>query len=306
MAGSLHRHKATWRSLIFNRRYLDTGAANPDDPANLSATYVDNDYYLDQLDTSRVSVQDYRELRQFLEGAEPNEAYEGVRALNAIGRIIAPDYGTLEDMAMALDEGFSVAACRRAALAADPVGLLPFSGKIDTAPVTGADKIPATKAVRFYCRPGPGRPVQIGRVRGGLVRPFSWQLIAFDPFMYDEAETTKALTLGSATTVTNPGNMYARPKITIALSAAGAANFTLTNSTTGKVLVLDLSGLGVGVYYIDVAADTFKGSAGANRYASRVSGFITDQWLEPGNNSVTASNTTNVTSVTYTFRGPYA
>lgn len=301
-----HRHQATWRSLIFNRRYLDNGSYNPDNPANLVTTYLDSDYYLDSLDITRVSVQDYREMRQFLEGAEPNEAYEGVRALNGLGRIVAADVADLEDKTWTMYEQFSVAACRIAAQATDPVGVLPFSFKRDTSPTTGLEKVPATKALRFYCRPGPGRPIVIGRVREGLVRPFSFQLIAFDPFAYDDSETQTTPSL-SGGTVSNPGNVYTRPKLLITMAGAGSATFTITNSTTGKALVIDMSASGSGQYRIDVARGTIVGvGSGTNYYSKVTSGFITDMWLQPGSNTIAFSNTTNVTSVRFDVRGAYA
>lgn len=303
-----HRHQATWRSLIFNRRYLDNGTANPDNPANLVTAYVDSDYYLDSVDISRVSVQDYREMRQFLEGAEPNEAFEGVRAINGVGRIVAADQADLEDKAWLLNEQMSVASTRMAAQATDPKGVLPFSFKRDTSPTTGIEKIPTAKALRFYCRPGPGRPVSIGRVREGLVRPFSFQLIAFDPFAYDETLTqTTAATPGTAHNVVNPGNTYTRPKILVTMAGNGAANLTLTNSTTGKALVLDMSAAGANAYVIDVARGTITlASTGANHYSKRVSGFSSDLWLPSGTSSWIATNTTNLTSIRYDLRGAYA
>lgn len=309
---SAHRHQSTWRSLIFNRRYLDNGTANPDDPANLVTAYLNSDFYLDSLDISRVSVQDYREMRQFLEGAEPNEAFEGVRALNGVGRIVAADQADLEDKAWLLNEQMSVASTRIAAQAADPKGVLPFSFKRDTAPTTGIEKVPATKALRFYCRPGPGRPVSIGRVREGLVRPFSFQLIAFDPFAYDETATSTTLgnLTGGNNTVTNPGNIYTRPKITFTFSGgAGASTATLTNTTTGKALVMDFSlyaWVNTETLIVDVARGTMAFFGIANRYSCRKAGFISDQFLAPGANVITFTGNTNLTSVKFDFRGAYA
>lgn len=302
---SAHRHQATWRSLIFNRRYLDNGSYKPDNPANLVASYVNSDYYLDSLDISRVSVQDYREMRQFLEGAEPNEAFEGVRALNGVGRIVAANAADLEDKAWAMNESMSVAAVRMAAQATTPKGVLPFSFKRDTAPVTGVENVPGVKALRFYCRPGPGRPVIIGRVREGLVRPFSFQLIAFDPFAYDETETQTAPSLAGGN-VTNPGNTYTRPRIYLTMAGAGDATFTITNTTTGKVLVLNMTTATATSYWIDVARGMIVSLAGANNYSKRVSGFVSDQFLVPGANAYTFANTGNVTSARFDFRGAYA
>lgn len=304
---SVHRHRATWRSITFNTHYLDDGTMNPDNPANLVEANVHNDYYLDELQINRVSVQDYRELRQFLEGAEPNEAFEGVRALTGSGRIQAPDYATLEDKAWALNEAFSIAACRIAAQSLDPKGVLPFDFARDTLPLIGAGgDVPTKKLLRFYARPGPARPVWVGRKEGGLVRPFSFQLIAFDPLAYDQVETQDTVTLGGDT-VTNPGNLYTKPKITVVMSGNGHAGFQIQHNTTGQILQLDLSSFGAGTIVVDVAKSTItKLADGSNQYSRRTFGFVSSMFLLPGANTVTMVNTTNVTSVTYNFRGAYA
>lgn len=302
---SFHRHHATWRSITFNEHYLDDGTADPDTEANIIEALMDNTYTLEELQINRVSVQDYRELRQYLEGAEPNEAFEGVRALTGAGRIVAPDYATLEDKAWALNEAFGVAACRVAAAAADPKGVLPFDGFRDTLPLVGG--VPTKKALRFYCRPGPGRPLWIGRRQGGLARPYSFQLIAFDPFAYDVAETQTTPALGGGN-VTNPGNTYTRPKIRITFSGAGHASLTITNSTTGQVFVINATTSANGeVWILDTARGTMvRSSDNANRYSQRVSGFLSSMFLQAGVNAIAFANTTNVSSVRFDFRGAYA
>lgn len=295
-----HRHRATWRSIIFNRRYVDAGL-RPDDPANLDKTYTHSDYYLDQLEIPRVSVQDYREMRQYLEGAEPNEAYEGLRAITGRGVIQGVDHDDLEDKTWAFYEAFSVAACRIAALGADPPGVLPFDFKRDSA--GGA------KALRFYCRPGSGRPVVIGRVREGLVRPYAFQLLAFDPFAYDVAATNAALgnLAGGNNVVTNPGNIYTKPKVAIVFSGAGAASVVLTNVTTGQSFTMDLSGFAAGqTLTLDTARALMAREDGSNQYAKRLAGFLSQFYLVAGANTITWSNATGITSVTFTFRGAYA
>lgn len=298
-----YRHQATWRSTTFNEGYLDTGLT-ADDPANIVEAKLNDQITIDELNLQRVSSQDYRELRQYLEGAEPNEAYEGVRAITATGIILATNRATLEDKAWALNEQFSVAACRIAAASLDPKGVLPFDFKRDTTAEGTA------KALRFYARPGPGRPVWIGRRGEGLTRPYSFQLVAFDPFAYDQTETqtTLAALTGGNNTVANPGNIYTRPKIRITFSGAGAASVTLTNTTTGQSFVMNLSTAANGeVWILDVARSTFyRLSDGANRYSARISGFISQLYLQPGNNTITWSSNTGITSVRFDFRGAYA
>ena len=296
-----YRHQATWRSTVFNEGLADGGQA-PDDPAVIVEAKLNDQITIDELNIQRVSAQDYRELRQYLEGAEPNEAYEGVRAITGSGVILASNLSTLEDKAWALNEQFSTAACRLAFAANDPKGVGPFDFKRDTV------AIGTTKALRFYCRPGPARPVWIGRRGEGYARPWSFQLVAFDPFAYDVAATSTPLTPAGGN-VTNPGNIYAKPRITIVQSAAGAANFTITNVTTGQVIVLDLTATGgsQNTNVLDVPRSTLTtATLLTNRYNKRVSGFISNMYLVPGVNVFTFANTANITSITFDFRGAYA
>lgn len=301
-----YRHRASFRSITFNEHLTDDTTPR-DDPASIIEAKLNDSYYLDEFDISRVSVQDYRELRQFLEGAEPNEAFEGVRALSGAGIINAQTYGALEDKAWALSEAFSTAGARIAAAAADPKGVLPFDFKRDT--------VGGVKPLRFYVRPGPGRPFWMGRRKGGLSRPYTFQVIAFDSFAYDVTETQTALgnLAGGNNTVTNPGNIYTKPKIRITFSGAGAATLTLTNSTTGQVMTFNFSGTAPNppangeVWIIDVATSKmYRLSDGANRYGSRLSGFISQMFLQAGANTIVWSSSTGITSVRFDFRGAYA
>lgn len=296
---SIHRYQATWRSITFNTHLDNTGAV--DNPASLVENNIASRYALDACEVNRVSVQDYRELRQFLEGGEPNEAFEGVRAINGSGRIVGSSPGDLEDKSWNLNEAFSVAACRLAAQALTPKGVLPFSFRRD---IVGGNR-----QLRFYARPGPGRPVWVGRRTEGLIRPFSFQLIAFDPFAYEEAATNTNLAnlAGGNNTVSNPGNIYTRPIIVVTFSGAGGASVTLANATTGKSLVLDLSAMAnLQTLTIDPARGTIVRDNGSDQYSKRLSGFISDLFLNPGNNTITWSAATGVSQVQFQVRGAYA
>lgn len=301
-----YRHRASYRSIAFNEHLTDDATAR-DDIASVIEAKLNDSIYLDEFDDSRVSVQDYRELRQFLEGAEPNEAFEGVRALNGAGVINALSYGALEDKTWVLREAFSTSGARIAAAATDPRGVLPFDFKRDSAG--------GPLALRYYARPGPGRPFVLGRRKGGLSRPYSFQLIAFDSFAYDVAETQTALgnLAGGSNTVTNPGNTYTKPKIRITFSGAGAAVLTLTNSTTGQVMTFNFSGtapnppVAAEVWVIDVARSVmYRDSDKASRFGSRLSGFISQMFLQAGANTILWSSATGITSVRFDFRGAYA
>lgn len=301
-----YRHRASWRTTTFNEGLLDDGTAAADDPANIVEAKLNNQITIDTLDLQRVSAQDYRELRQYLEGAEPNEAYEGVRAITGQGIIMGTSHGDVEDKAWLLNEQFSLAACRQAFAALDPKAVGPFDFKRDT--IVAA--VETSKALRFYCRPGPARPVWVGRRGEGFTRPWSFQLIAFDPFAYDVAETQAVLVdlTGGPNVVTNPGNLYTKPKVRITFSAAGAAAVILANGTTGQSLTLNLTSAAAGeVWIVDVGRSTiYRLSDGANRYSQRVAGFVNNMFLVPGANVIGFNSAVGITQVRLEFRGAYA
>lgn len=297
---SIERYRSTWRTITFNGRLDDSGVV--DVMSNLDATKIQSDYYLDSADITRISIQDYRELRQYLEGAEPNEAYEGVRIINLRGRVAGATYADLEDKVWAMFEAFSPAACRNAFVANDPSGVGPWDFK--RASAGGA------KALRFYARPATGRPVIVGRARGGLNRPYIAQLVAFDPRCYAQSQTSTALgnLSGGNNTVTNNGNLYTHPRIKVVFSAAGAVSVILANATTGQQLGLDLSAMAAGeTLVIDTQSGKFwRLSDLANRYSCRTAGYASQFTLTPGANTITWSVATGITSVTFEFRDAYA
>jgi hypothetical protein len=303
---SAHRFPSTWRSIGFNGVYDGTGLV--DDPAHVGqgaqAAFAESDYRLESLDLVRVSVQDYREMRQYLEGAEANEAYEGVRMLLLRGRILASSIGDLDDKTWAMYEAFSPAACRQAFLANDPAGVGPFDFSRAIVGGTGI------RALRFYARPASGRPIIIGRAREGLSRAFLAQLVAFDARAYSQALSSSVLAnlAGGANVVTNAGNIYAHPRLKVAMSGVGVAGIIVANTTTGQQIGLDLSGMAGGeTLVIDTATSKmYRLSDSANRYSARTAGYISQFVLQPGANSLTWSLGTNITSVTVEYRDAYA
>lgn len=290
-----HRYQSTWRAITFNQHLDDSGLV--DDPARIVAAYANSGYRLESLDLTGVQSIDFRELRQHLEGSEPNQSFEGVRILVGQGIIMGGSPADLEDRTWAMYEAFSPAACRMASLATDPKGLLPFDFKRDT---NGG-----SKALRAYCKPAAGRPVIVGRVREGLSRRFVFQLVATDPFIVDQVLTQTAVALGGGT-VTNPGTVYSYPRIVITMSGAGSASFTITNSTTGQSIGYDLSGLVNGnVITLDAQRSTAVLGASTDRFSKLVSGFLTNLILLPGANTIAFTNTTGIASVRFDHRGAY-
>jgi hypothetical protein len=270
-----------------------------DDPAHLVAAYVNSDYYLESLDPTGVQAIDYRELRQLAEGAEANQAFEGVRTWVGRGRIAAASPADLEDKTWAMYEAFSPAACRMASGALTPANVLPFDFSRDTA----GGSLP----LRFYARPSIGRPLVVGRIREGLIRPFIFGLVAMDSRVYGQTEQSQALgnLAGGNNTLSNLGNLYAHPTIEVVLSAAGGSTVTVTNSTTGQTFALDLSGETAGTFLIDTQRATIYKGATA-KYGTRKTGFLLPFVLAPGANVITWSVATGTTSVTFKWRHAYA
>lgn len=294
---SAHRYQATWRSITFNRRFDDSGLV--DDPAHLVPAYVGSDYYLEQLDPTSVQTVDYHELRQLAEGAEANQAFEGVRTWLGRGRIIGTDPADLDDKTWAMYEAFSPAACRVASAALTPPNMHPF----DFRRATAGGSIP----LRFYGRPSMGRPLAVGRIREGLIRPFMFGLMALDSRVFSQAEQSVALgaLTGGNNTVSNLGNVYSHPTIEVVLAAAGGSTVTVTNVTTGQTFALDLSGQTAGTFLIDCQRATIT-KAGVNKYGVRKTGFLTPFVLAPGANTITWSVDTGTASVTFKWRHAYA
>ena len=294
---SAHRYQATWRSLIFNQRYDDSGLV--DDPAHLVHAYVNSDYYLESLDSTGVQAIDYRELRQLAEGAEANQAFEGVRTWVGRGRIVASSPADLEDRTWAMYEALSPAACRMASGSLTPPNVLPFDFKRDSA----GGALP----LRFYGRPSIGRPLLVGRIREGLIRPFIFGLVSVDPRVYGQTEQSQALSslTGGNNNLTNGGNLYTHPTIEVVLTGAGGSTVTVTNSTTGQTFALDLSAETAGTFLVDCQRATiYKGTTA--KYGVRKTGFLTPFTLAPGVNVITWSVNTNTSSVTFKWRNAYA
>jgi len=304
---SAHRYQSSFNGIIFNRQLRVDGATlyeqlyAPDDERRLDPTYAQSDYRLESFDLTRVTVEDFREMKQFLEGAEANESYEGVLFGLGRGVIHGSSPADLEDKYWAMRAAFSPALIRIAAAALDPKSVLPFDFKVDTATA------PGYSARRLYCRPAIGRPVIIGRMREGLSRRFMIQLISFDPKVYSQIQHQTAIELAGED-LTNAGNFYTYPQIQILFSAAGAANLTITNSTTGTAFVLDASTASAGqIWVLDPKTSRlYKVDDNANRFTQRVSGYLSQLWLPPGDSTWAITNTAGILSATFFWRDAWA
>lgn len=138
-------------------------------------------------------------------------------------------------------------------------------------------KVPGRIQERVYCVPTK-RNYNINLDFSLGYTEWAVQLIAGDPRIYDDAESTLA---GSGAAV-NAGNFPTEPSVTI----TGAANNpTITNVTTGEMLKVNVV-MGAGdELLIDFAQRTIKLN-GVTAYGSM---DLASVWwdLEPGNNDIT-------------------
>ncbi len=304
------RHQASYNGIIFNQVF---GGTDPDDPSSLTTAYKESDYRLEVFDDSPVQVQDFSEPRQQQEGSEPNEAFESLRLVRGSGHILGSSYADLEDKVWAMRAAFSVAEVRRLSTAAilgtlpdEPVGVLPFKFTRDK--VSGG-----TKDLIYYARPQVGRPNIIVGAKGGLTRPFTFQLVAFDPRAYendtDAWESTALSDLtGGNNTVTNVGTATMYPQIFVDMNGSGDGTVTVTNSTTGNSFVLDLSSQSADFWMMCEKGEILKASDRAARYYLKKSAtkFLTNMFLIPGANVWTWSGNTGIAAVTFHFKSAYA
>lgn len=299
---SAHRWQALWRSLVFNEHYDNTGKV--DDPAHLIRAKLKSHYRLESLDLTRVEATDYRELRQWLEGAEANEAYEGVLVAIGHGRIIGADAADLEDKTAAFRDAFSIASCRLEAQTADPVGVLPFDFRRDTNFPAARDPSGAVLGYlnqRIYARPASGRPVVIGKMREGLVRPFQFALAAFDPRIYDPTIITVTGATAGLVSTGSPGTLDTPPTITFVCNASGHIKITLNG-----MLAFEANGIAAGTWTLDGNKGLFTKADGTNGMQYRTAGYLSNLRFLPGGNAIDTTGSANLTSVTIQYRDAYA
>lgn len=290
-----HRYRASWRSLTFNQMLDDSGVVDDPSGAHINDAYRRSDYRLERLDMNRVEATDYRELRQWLEGGEANEAYEGVMVLNGTGVIYGTSHADLEDRDAAMREAFSIAACRKAFAANDPPGVGTLLFKRDTAAA------PGYLALQIYARPMTGRPIVVSKMREGLARRFTFFLVAFDPRIYSQTLQSVTATVGGSTNITNGGNLYTSPKIVMVSTGAGV----LALSVNGTA-VFAATGIPAGTWTLDAQRGLFTKADGTNGMQYRTSGYLSNCTLDPGTNVVSLVGSSGFSGVTFQYRNAYA
>ena len=139
---------------------------------------------------------------------------------------------------------------------------------------------------------------QMSVVGDGLSAAWELNLLLREPKRFLQAVTTVS---GNATSANSIADDRSWPTVTFTLSGAGSSTFTIANTGTyqGSVsLVLNLSGYSSGSWVVDFRERTITqdGTKRPDVYASG-----TWWMIEPGNNVIAYSNTTNTSSRSLTY-----
>jgi hypothetical protein len=197
--------------------------------------------------------------------------------------------GALWDAIEALNMAFDPINAQNADTSDEDIGFLPYlfdvptadtgnyaTGLIPMAVYAKALEAPVSRATKFE----------------GLTCRFTLVLQVVDPRRY--FQTGQEVTAGSGTIDNTLARYPSDPVYTVITSGAGMSNHTITNSTTGESLVIDISGA-AGTYIVDFARHKIT-KGGADRSDLYVSGTY---WqIRPGvTDSYVIANDTNVSSI---------
>jgi hypothetical protein len=132
----------------------------------------------------------------------------------------------------------------------------------------------------------------------GLSVPWELNFLLREPKRFLQAVTTVS---GAATSNNSIANDRSWPTVTFTLSGAGSATFTIGNTGTyqgAKSLVLNLSGYSSGSWTVN-----FRDRKILQGSTSRPDVYVSGDWweIEPGNNVITYTNTTNTASRSLTY-----
>jgi len=297
-----------YRGLVLNEHRTAAGA--------LDRTKERDTIRVDRFDFSRLQQRDQREPLNLLTGGDLGDAAAAFRYLSVAGTIKAQTGMDLSDKIAAVLQAFSI----DEAIGENPTtgGLSPFTftdvSRFDTGQGTAyTDKTLAAQTgfyvpEQFMARPA-GFAIITGRRSGGDAVGFAVELICADPRRYIQAAKAIVLNAGNGYSATCPNWSsvmgWAAPFVaTIVMAGNGAANFSLDVAGDGiGALVLDLSAIGAATIVVDSSTGLIT-VAGTHRADLRTSTAETAVFarIPRGGNVASATNTTNVTSVTIAYR----
>lgn len=302
------RSRLTWghgvggASLVLNEQWAADGT---EDAAKWQDTAVVDELIRDP------TFRDLRDPLHLAQGGALGRVHKGMGFWRLRGRILVPDatqLAKLGDRERDFRAAFDPYQCALDSPTTDGAYALAWD-ELQTADATFTT---GRRPVQIYARPT-AHPQMVERYDDGPVRDFAIGLVAPDPRVYRQVESTLALTPASPTgNVINLGNTPAPLKATIVMAGAGSATFTITRA--GLAFVLNLSGM-VNLDTVVVLFDSFSGPYGRGKLITKngVENFglkvsAVDTWLTApiGTTGFTISNTTNVTSCTLAWRSCWA
>jgi len=244
---------------------------------------------------SETLVQSAREIREYESGLEVYAAFNHGKRLTLQGVIRAATHGALYDRIEQVAAAFDPDAVSRDN--PDNFGFLPLDFSVPTADAENFAN--GLMPCRYYVRAEQAFEPPVSQY-SGLVVPYILPLLAADSRRY--LQSTSQLT-GSGAADNSIATVWSWPTLTIAMTGAGNAAFTIANAEAAGSLVLDLSGRVNGE---SVAVDMERRSIKVNGVDTPSLYVSGDFWhIEPGINTITVTNGTNA-SPTLTWRSAFS
>jgi hypothetical protein len=279
-----------YRGLTLNRHRSAAGAE--------VSTYRTHTIRVDRFDFSRLQMRDQREPRNLISGGDLGDATETFRYISVGGTILAPSGSELQDYIGLFVQSFDIEECQIASPSTRGLHAFTYTVPTDIAAYS------PYQLERLMARPA-GFPVIFeGRSRG-FTRSFALELVCEDPRRYRDTATTVVLNSGNGFSAACPNwnanvGRYVYPVITVLMAGAGAATFTLSDGTKSLVLTL-VSTVNADSITIEPEFGTIKKN-GAHAAALRTSAVDSFFGIPRNGATIAATNTTNVTSVTISYR----
>ena len=289
------RSRATFahKSLVLNEHY------NAVTPPTVDLTKLTDTITIDRL-IVRPQYRDVRDALHLGVGGTAGRVHKGMLLLSMSGRILVPagsQEAKLSDREMALRLALDPYECHRDSPSTD--GVHAFDWQTPTADTGNYPS--GWIAVRRYLRPL-AQPETLEVSTDAASRQWSCGFVAPDPRLYEQ-ELQSVAGAPATKSLLNKGSIPSPLRVTLAMSGAGASNFTITRG--GASFVLDLSGL-VNLDAVVVVMETcapfgrrIVTKNGAEAFNLKTSSPST--WLDvpDGTTDFTVANTANVSTITY-------
>lgn len=271
-------------------------------------------YRVDRFDASRLQQRDQREALHLLTGGDLGDATLAFRYLSISGSIQASTGSKLSDMIAALEQAFDVEEAQLASLATEGVHAFTFTDTTEVVTGRGTAWVDPVNGQsdgqyvveRFMARPA-AFPIITGRRSGGDTALFAVELVCADPRRYIDTAESVVLNAGNSYSASCPNwnssqGKSVPPLLTIVMAGAGHASLSI-DLDGASPLVLNMSAETAGTFTVDPATGQIKKGT-THRADLRTSSVSTLMGLRVprGGGTLSATNTTNVTSITAAYR----